>query len=351
MMVTKVFDDTEIAYTGTTNDDVIIGNDLNNTIDGGDGDDIIYGGAGDDFILSGAGDDIVAGGSGNDLIFTGSGDDIIFGGSGNDVILSESGDNIISSGSGNDNINTGAGDDVIFGGSGDDVIYAGAGDDILSGGEGADYVEGQGSTAGNETVNGNLYHVTSEDVLIGGDGNDTFVVGDEFEEETIIQGGVSAQDLSGNAARYVDLNEAEGEEGEEEEEEGEEEEGPLFGFDTVNNEFVEIEDQEMSEQAETDVRLNLVTRPGSTEINTAASTFAGYNAVDTLQFTESGDFDESLSFSGIERIELNSGVNISLSSEQLEDNAESLSTGFLNPGLQIHGTAGGPSESVTVEME
>ena len=375
-MATKIFDETETTYTGTSNSDIIIGNDLANTIDGGAGDDIIAGLGGDDFIVGGAGNDVISGGDGNDFIltgsmdgsnnsgnnvisggagndniFTGTGDDIISGGSGNDTILSEGGDNIIDGGSGNDNIVTGDGDDIIYGGYGNDDIYAGDGDDILSGGAGSDYIEGQGSTAGDETVNGNLYHVTSEDVLIGGDGNDTFVVGEEFEEETIIQGGVSAQDLSGNAARYVDLNESEGEEGEEEEEEGEEEEGPLFGYDTVNNEFVEIEDQEMSEQAETDVRLNLVTRPGSTEINTAASTFAGYNAVDTLQFTESGDFDESLLFTGIERIELDSGVNITLSSEQLEDNAESLSTGFLNPGLQIHGTAGGPSESVTVELE
>ncbi len=375
-MATKIFDETETTYTGTSNSDIIIGNDLANTIDGGAGDDIIAGLGGDDFIVGGAGNDVISGGDGNDFIltgsmdgsnnsgnnvisggagndniFTGTGDDIISGGSGNDTILSEGGDNIIDGGSGNDNIVTGDGDDIIYGGDGNDDIYAGDGDDILSGGAGSDYIEGQGSTAGDETVNGNLYHVTSEDVLIGGDGNDTFVVGEEFEEETIIQGGVSAQDLSGNAARYVDLNESEGEEGEEEEEEGEEEEGPLFGYDTVNNEFVEIEDQEMSEQAETDVRLNLVTRPGSTEINTAASTVAGYNAVDTLQFTQSGDFDESLLFTGIERIELDSGVNITLSSEQLENNGESLSTGFLNPGLQIHGTAGGPSESVTVELE
>ncbi|HEC74496.1 MAG TPA: calcium-binding protein, partial [Methylophaga aminisulfidivorans] len=366
-MATKIFNSTETSYTGTSSDDVITGNDLGNTIDGGAGDDFIIGGGGNDVLIGAEGNDIivtgasdgsdnngnniVSGGSGDDTIFTGTGNDIISGGSGNDLISVDGGNNIIHGGSGDDNISVADGNDIILGGSGNDDIYAGDGDDILSGGVGADYIEGQGSTAGDETVTGNLFFVTSEDILNGGKGNDTFVVGDEFEEETIIQGGVSAQDSAGDAARYVDLNEAEGEEGEEEEEEGEEEEGPLFGFDTVNNEIVEIEDQEMSEQAETDVRLNLATRPGSTEINTAASTVAGYNAVDTLQFTKSGDFDESLVFNGIERIELDSGVNISLSSEQLEDNAESLSTGFLNPGMQIHGTAGGPSESVTVEME
>lgn len=332
-MAIKIFNSTETTYTGTSGNDIVVGNDLANTINGSDGNDIIVGGAGNDFLLGGLGNDILLGGDGNDTIFDQAGNNILFGGAGRD------------------NITAGDGNDVIFGGSDDDTIFAGGGDDVLNGGEGADYIEGQGSSAGDETITGNLYHVTSQDILIGGAGNDTFSVSDEFEEGTIIQAGVSAQDLSGNAARYVDLNESEGEEGEEEEEEGEEEEGPLFGFDTVNNEFVEIEDQEMSEQAETDVRLNLVTRPGSTEINTAASTVAGYNAVDTLQFTQSGDFDESLSFTGIERLELDSGVNITLSSEQFENNGESLSLGFLNPGMQVHGVAGGPSESVTVEME
>ncbi|WP_309565626.1 calcium-binding protein [Methylobacillus flagellatus] len=107
----------------------------------------------------------------------------------------------------------------------------------------------------------------------------------------------------------------------------------------------------MSEEIETDVRLNIQTRPGSDAISTYATTIAGYNAVDTLEFTQSGDFSESLNFSGIERIELASGVNITLSAEQLENNGESLSLGFLNPGTHIYGVAGGPTESVTIKLE
>jgi len=328
-MAIKIFNSTETTYTGTSGNDIVIGNDLANTINGADGNDIIDGGAGDDFLLGGLGNDITLGGDGNDTIYDEAGNNILFGGAGRDTIIA------------------GDGNDVISGGSDDDTIFAGGGDDVLNGGDGADYTEGQGSTAGDETVTGNLFQVTSHDVLIGGDGNDTFSIGHEFEGLTVIQAGVSSLDNEGNAARYVDLNEEEGEE----EEEGGEEEETLFGFDTVNNEFVEIEDQEMSEQAETDVRLNLNTRPGSSEINTAATTVAGYNAVDTLKFNESGDFDESLIFSGIERIELASGVNISLSSEQFEDNGESLSLGFLNPGTHVYGVAGGPAESVTVELE
>lgn len=372
-MAIKIFNSTETTYTGTSSSDLVIGNDLGNTIDGGAGNDIIEGGAGDDFLIGGAGNDVISGGDGNDVIVTGTidgssnngnnivsggdGDDIIFTGTGNDIISGDDGDDLISSeggnniifgGAGSDNISTGNGKDIIFGGDGNDDIYAGDGDDILSGGEGADYIEGQGSTLGDETVTGNLFHVSSEDILIGGSGNDTFSIGEEFEEQTIIQGGVSGLDNSGNAARYINVTELEGEE---EEEEGGEEEEELVVLDTVTGEYVEIEDQEMSEEIETDVRLNLATRPGSSEINTAASTVAGYNAVDTLEFNKSGDFDESLVFSGIERIELASGVNISLSSEQLEENGESLSLGFLNPGTHIYGVAGGPTESVTIELE
>lgn len=373
-MATKIFNSTETDYTGTSQGDLVIGNDLGNFIDGAGGNDVIYGGNGDDTIIGGTGNDILAGGGGNDIIVTGtmdgstnngnnvisagSGDDIVFAGSGNDVISGEggndlidagNGNNIVDGGSGSDNIISGSGNDVVLGGSGNDVIYSGDGDDVLDGGEGSDYIEGGGSTLGNETVTGNLFNVTSFDVMLGGNGNDTFVIGEELEGRSIIEGGVSGLDNEGEAARYVDVTEVEGEE--EEEEGGEEEEGELYVFDTVEQEWVEIEDEEMSEEIETDVRLNLVTRPGSSELSTYATTIAGYNAVDTLSFTSSGEFDETLTFSGIERIELASGVNIELSAEQLEGNGESLSLGFLNPGTHIYGVAGGPTESVTIELE
>lgn len=371
-MAIKIFNPTEISYTGTANADIIIGNDLGNTIDGGAGNDIIHGGGGNDFIIGGLGNDIlnggdgddiiitgdgvtnngnniINGGNGNDLIYAGSGNDIINGGNGNDVISAGDGNNIIDGGSGNDNIVAGSGNDIINGGDGDDIIFGGDGDDILNGGEGGDYIEGGGSTFGDQTVNGNLFLVTTDDVLIGGSGNDTFRISTLLESggNVYIEAGVSGFDNSGNPARYINVSELE--EGGEEEEEEEEEE--LVVFDTVTGEWVEIEDQEMSEEIETDVRLNIQTRPGSDAISTYATTIAGYNAVDTLEFTVSGDFSENLHFKGIERIELASGVNITLSAEQLEANGESLSLGFLNPGTHIYGVAGGPTESVTIKLE
>lgn len=321
-MATKIFNSTEIDYVGTTGNDIVIGNSLDNFIDGGDG------------------NDIISGGDGNDILLGGNGNDIISGGNGDDVIDAGDGHNIVDGGSGNDNIYAGSGNDILSGGDGNDVIYAGDGDDILYGGEGSDYLEGQGSSFGDESVTGNLYIVTSDDVLIGGDGNDTFRVGDEFEGLTLIQGGVSGLDNSGEEARYTDVSAAD----------DDDEDGESTVFDNVTGEYVEIEDQEMSEEIETDVRLNIVTRPGSSAISTFATTIAGYNAVDTLEFTQSGEF-ESIAFTGIERIELASGVNITLEAEQLENNGESLGLGFLNPGYQIHGVAGGDVENVTVELE
>ena len=326
-MATKIFDPTEVSYTGTSGNDYILGNGLDNMIDGGEGNNVIAGQGGNDFIITGSGNDVISGGDGDDVIIAGDGNNVVSGDSGNDFII------------------TGNGNDVVYGGSGDDTIYAGDGDDILSGGEGADFIAGEGSTKGDESVNGNVYLVTSDDILIGGSGNDTFIIGSEFEGSVQIEAGVSGLDNSGEEARYVNVSELE--EGEEEEEEGEEE---LVVLDTLTGETVEIEDEEMSEEIETDVRLNIVTRPGSSAISTFATTIEGYNAVDTLAFTQSGEF-ENIVFQGIERIELSSGVNISLSAEQLEVNGESLSLGFLNQGTHIYGVAGGPSESVTIELE
>lgn len=319
-MAYKQFNSTETQYTGTSSADLIIGNNLGNFIDGAGGNDVILGGSGDDILLGGDGNDIISGGDGNDTIDVGGGN------------------NIADGGAGIDNIFGGEGDDILSGGSGDDEIYGGGGDDVLFGGEGGDYLQGDDSSAGDETVTGNLFLVTSDDVLIGGDGNDTFVIGDE-EDATgvIIEAGVSELDNAGNEARYVDISEDEATE-------------ELVAVDSETGFLVDLDDQEISEQAETDVRLNIVTRPGSSAISTFATTIAGYNAVDTLEFTKSGEF-EGIVFSGIERIELASGVSITLEAEQLEENGESLSLGELNPGYQIHGVAGGDVENVTVELE
>lgn len=322
-MAVKIFNATETDYTGTVSADFIVGNNLGNVIDGSDGDDAIFGGGGNDILI---------GGVGNDAIFGGAGDDLIDVGGGN---------NVADGGAGFDNIYGGEDGDILSGGADDDVLYGGDGDDLLTGGSGFDYLQGDEASVGDETVDGNLYSMTSNDGALGGEDNDTFVIGSELDSTGIvIEAGSSDLDISGIEARYVDLEESS----------EDDEDAPLLAIDTVTGEGVEIEDQSMSAQSETDVRLNLVTRPGSTAISTFASSIAGYNAVDTLEFTQSGVFEE-VQFGGIERIELASGVNITLEAEQLLNNGESLNLGFLNAGTHIYGVAGGPAETVTLELE
>ncbi|WP_019881509.1 MULTISPECIES: calcium-binding protein [unclassified Methylophilus] len=321
-MATKIFNATETEYTGTSGNDYVEGNNLGNYIDGAGGNDIIIGGSGNDLLIGGDGNDVVSGGGGDDTIDLGNGNDIADGGSGNDYL------------SGGD------GNDILSGGDGNDSLIGGAGNDVLTGGAGNDYLSGGLSTAGNETVNGNVYLLTSDDVALGDEDNDTFVIGEEEDATGItIQGGVSKLDNNGDVARYTDKVEAE---------EGNEDAGFLV-YDNVTGEYVELDD-DIAEETQTDVRLNLVTRPGSSAISTFASSIAGYNAVDTLAFTESGEF-EGIQFSGIERIELASGVSITLEAEQLEENGESLALGEINPGTHIYGVAGGDVENVTLELE
>jgi len=337
-MAIKIFNATLTDYTGTAKSDLIIGNNLANNISGGDGNDLILGLAGDDFIDGGAGNDFIDGGTGNDFVLGGDGDDILFGGAGDDVIDAGAGNNYLDGGDGIDNIYGGDGDDVLLGGAGDDVIFGLEGDDVLNGGAGADQLFGGGSSEGDETVTGDLFLVTSDDFMQGADGNDTFRVADELEGTSFIVGGTSELDNTGIEARYTEI-------------EQNEETGELTAYDNLTGTTVIVDSRAIAEQSETDVQLNIVTRPGSTALSTFATTIAGYNAVDTIEFTNSGDFSESLSFSEIERIELASGVSITLSAEQITNNGETLDRGFINPGVHFYGVAGGPAETVNVIID
>lgn len=354
-MAVEIFNATETEYTGTTSADLIIGNNLGNSIDAGEGNNLVLGGNGDDLLIAGSGNDTILGGGGNDLIDAGAGNNWIFGGTGNDVITTGNGNssidggsgddqifagegnNVILGGAGNDYLSAGLGNNIISGGDGDDIIDANEGDDVLSGGNGVDLISGRGSSAGDETVVGDLFLVSSDDRLVGGEGNDTFRVTGEFAGLTTINGGTSDLDNTGEEARYVDVEE-------------DEETGAITAFDTVTETLVTLTSRAQAEASETDVQLDIVTRPGSTAISTAATTIAAYNAVDTIEFTKSGDYSESLEFSGIERIELSNGVQIKLSSDQIIGNGDSLDRGFLNPGLQFYGVAGGAMEKVIVDV-
>ena len=87
------------TLTGTSADEVLLGQDGRNQIDGGGGDDIIHGG-------HDSGGDILMGGDGNDVIFGGTGNDDLQGGDGHDTFL-------MSAGFGRDDVDGGDGTDII----------------------------------------------------------------------------------------------------------------------------------------------------------------------------------------------------------------------------------------------
>ncbi|BAY22242.1 peptidase-like protein [Calothrix sp. NIES-2100] len=73
--------------TGSTGNDRLTGNALNNTLIGGDGNDQLQGLGGNDTLQGGNGNDILTGGTGDDLLWGGNGNDMLTGGSGKDRYL------------------------------------------------------------------------------------------------------------------------------------------------------------------------------------------------------------------------------------------------------------------------
>ena len=210
------------------------------TVDAGAGNDSLLGGSGNDTLLGGSGNDTLNGGAGADSLTGGDGDDrfVLTNGFGSDVIVGgelgqSAGDTldlsalttaatVILSGSEigtanagastanfseienfvltaqDDNFNAaaasssvtvdaGAGNDTVTGGSGNDTLTGGAGQDLLTGGAGADQLFGG---TGLDTLAGG----TGADQMFGGDERDTFVLQDNFGNDTI-QGGEGGTDV------------------------------------------------------------------------------------------------------------------------------------------------------------
>ena len=65
------------------------------------------------------------------------------------------------------------GDDELNGGLGNDAIFGESGDDLITGGQGSDTLDGG---SGNDTIN-----IAEGDSVLGGDGDDLFVVTDTGE--------------------------------------------------------------------------------------------------------------------------------------------------------------------------
>lgn len=111
------------------------------------------------------------------IVIRGLGGNDVIGYSGRDGRLDVPGS--ISGGDGNDVIEGGNGDDTIAGDAGNDVIEGKSGNDSLLGGDGDDRIEGHGG----------------QDVLRGGDGNDDLSGGRGDDD---LFGGAGDDDLEGN---------------------------------------------------------------------------------------------------------------------------------------------------------
>ncbi|MDB5509098.1 MAG: heme peroxidase, partial [Hyphomicrobiales bacterium] len=135
------------------------------------GDHVVLGGTSEnDILIAGEGDDTIWGVAGNDRLEGGFGVDHLHGGAGDDIITDSGTDvgaaDVIHGDDGNDVINGGNGLDLIFGGAGKDFIYGGSEDKTVSGGRGDDFIQGPSGLsflAGNE----------GDDWIEGGDSFDT----------------------------------------------------------------------------------------------------------------------------------------------------------------------------------
>lgn len=228
---------------GSAANEVIGGSSETQTIDGAGGNDVIYGNGGVDTVFGGAGFDYISAGlddGANDRFDGGADNDIIsYSGAGavtidlnagvaygasigtdtlvsfeqaagsqlNDVLIGSSGHNTFWGLYGNDYVYAGAGNDIAYGGAGVDVLQGEAGDDVLRGEDGQDYLiggDGQDTLYGGDGVDvlyvggfwndvaygeaGDDYFYadihpgqTSGATVYGGEGNDIFVMSDDYE--------------------------------------------------------------------------------------------------------------------------------------------------------------------------
>lgn len=191
---------------GTDFNDTLTGNGSDNKVEAAGGNDQLNGGLGNDRLYSGIGNDTAYGGGGNDYLEGGTGDDKLYGQDGNDQLDGGSGNDVLDGGAGSDtasyeratagvrfqNENVpqatgGAGSDtlgsienLIGSNFNDTFIWDGSEYGTFNGGNGDDYIE--------------VNH-TGNDVLNGGAGNDTLILGNGF---STLNGGTGNDHLMAN---------------------------------------------------------------------------------------------------------------------------------------------------------
>jgi serralysin len=243
----------ETGIVNTASGITLTGNGLDNVLWGNDGNDTLIGGAGNDILFGSNGADTMIGGIGDDIYYVDNLADTIIEnpGEGSDtanvsvsgytlaanvevgIVTTTTGlaltgnslDNVLWGNSGNDTLNGGVGNDTIVGGAGADTMIGGTGNDIYYADNLGDTIvenPGEGSDAVNVTVSGytlaanvevgvvfttaglTLTGNSSDNVLWGNSGNDTLNGG--VGNDTIV-GGAGADTMiggTGNDTYYVD---------------------------------------------------------------------------------------------------------------------------------------------------
>lgn len=180
--------------TGNSLSNVILGNNLRNTLDGKQGADSMEGGAESDiYYVDHAGDQVIENLNQGDVDMVHSSVDFALGanverlwlngsavsGTGNELnnlLIGNDMNNVLSGGAGADSITGGAGNDTLDGGAGVDELYGSAGDDILGiDGVSRDLAKGD---EGNDTI----YVRGTMGAVFGGEGIDTLIA--DFRDST-----------------------------------------------------------------------------------------------------------------------------------------------------------------------
>ena len=141
-----------------------------------------------DKIVGGKASQRIYGKAGNDEIKANKGNDTVYGDQGADKLFGNSGNDKLFGGSGNDHVDGGSGNDRLLGGTGNDRLLGGDGNDILQG-------------AWRKTA-------PEKDVMTGGKGRDTFVLG--TTSGTLYDDGKSGSMGLSNYALITDLNVGQG---------------------------------------------------------------------------------------------------------------------------------------------
>lgn len=212
-------EDAGVVYDAPSAGLIAEGGDGNDTMNGAAATDLLHGADGDDLVDGAGDDDQLHGGDGTDTLRGGSENDTMHGGGGDDRVFGDDGDDDLYGHDGDDHMDGGAGQDTLYGGLGDDAMQGGAGDDGLMGREGADTLNGG---AGMDTLFGGWdddavigilrdaegVDIDSRDYLNGGDGDDTLTIG----QDDIAHGGNGADSfvlgdwITGEAATLSDFD-------------------------------------------------------------------------------------------------------------------------------------------------